>query len=203
MKNQQGVYFLVGYLLVGQNNMNFIDLFIKNYFSLVRTAGLTETMYILSNIFDVTIYSSIIFICFIILIYLLRGKRYAELFAITILSTGVVVYLLKLFFNVTRPDGGVVSAFGQSFPSYHASISTVFFILFIYIFKPLLDFKNRSITLFSRFLLQLVCLSMIFVVSFSRVYLGVHWLSDVLGGVILGLIIVYSSIMFFKTRRFL
>jgi undecaprenyl-diphosphatase len=173
--------------------MNFIDINVKNYFDLSRTSGLTEYMYLLTNLFDVSVYSAMVFVCFAVLVYLFRGIRYAVFFMTTLVSTAVLVYILKVVFDVARPDGGVMSAFGQSFPSFHATASAVFFIILIYIFD---DYLKSSV----RFVFNFLCIFMIFAVSFSRIYLGVHWFSDVFVGVILGGAIVYVSIGIF--RRF-
>ncbi|KND46723.1 MAG: Membrane-associated phospholipid phosphatase [Parcubacteria bacterium C7867-006] len=180
------------YIPVGQNNnMNFIDTSVQKYFSLARTAGLTEYMYIISNIFDVSFYSFIVFICITALVYLFRGVRYAILFFLTIVSTGVLVYLFKIFFNIARPTDGVFVAFGQSFPSYHATMATVFFVILMYIF-------DNYFSSFLRVIFNIICLTLVFTVSFSRIYLGVHWLSDVLFGMILGVFIVYFSVWVFR-----
>ena len=176
--------------------MKSVDIFVQNYFSLSRTAGFTEWMYILSNIFDVTIYSTIIFLCFVLLVYLLKGKKYSIFFTTTIVFTGVSVYFLKIFFDVARPLDGVMSVYGQSFPSYHATMSTVFFIILIYIFD---DYFSS----FIRWVFNFLCVFMIFAISFSRIYLGVHWVSDVVSGIVLGGIISYIAIEVFKKPKLL
>jgi len=183
-------------MLDGQNNMNFIDIYVKNYFALARSSGLTEYMYILSNIFDVTIFSATIFLCFVFLVYLFRGIKYSMLFASSILSTAILDYVLKVFFNVARPEGGVMSAFGQSFPSFHAAVSAVFFIILIYIFD---DYFSS----FLRWSFNFACIFMIFAVSFSRVYLGVHWVSDVVAGVAFGGLMAYIFVYFFRKYKLL
>src|SRR3989344_1627874 len=73
--------------------------------------------------------------------------------------------------------------------------STIFFVILIYIFDSC--FRSRGRVIFNT-----ICLSGIMLVAFSRLYLGVHWLSDVLFGIILGVLISYISIFIFKLVMF-
>jgi undecaprenyl-diphosphatase len=80
---------------------------------------------------------------------------------------------LKLFFVRVRPTE---LASGYSFPSGHAFISTVFFGFIIYLawtLKPPLVW---------RILITVGGLLMIFLIGMSRIYLNVHWATDVLAG---------------------
>lgn len=171
-------------MLDGQNNMYLIDFIIQNKFSLLRTSSTTEFFYLITTIFDFSIHFVLIFLCITVLIYLFRGKRHASLFFIAILFGAVSVYFLKIFFDIPRPDGGVSEVFGQSFPSGHATVSTIFFIMLMYSFDKYLSSVKRNI-------FNLFCLLGIVTVSFSRIYLGVHWFSDVLFGVFLGSLVCY------------
>ena len=171
--------------------MHSIDIFVQNYFSLARTSTLTELMYLLSILFDVSFYFVAVAFFTAILIYLVRSFRYSILFISTLVSGGILVYFLKMFFNVSRPTEAVLSAFGQSFPSYHATIATIFFSLLMYIFDDY--FSSVSRIAFNTF-----CIALLFLVAISRVYLGVHWVSDVLVGVLLGAVISYLAVKFSK-----
>ncbi len=171
--------------------MHVTDTLVQNYFALARTPQLTEYLYIFTNFFDVSVYSLTLAACIAYLVYLVRGARYSSLFLASLFTGAIMVYVCKIFFNVARPGDAVMSAFGQSFPSYHATISTVFFIMLMYIFD---DYLNS----FLRITFNSLCIFAICVVAFSRVYLGVHWLSDVVFGILLGSFISYASVILFR-----
>lgn len=176
--------------------MNYIDTLIQNYFSVSRTPFVTAVMSTLSAFFDVTdLYSTLRFAILILavsaLIYLLKGKKYSFLFLITVFLAGLIVLVLKYIFNTTRPDLAIITLSTPSFPSYHATQATVFFAMLIYVF-------SRDFSEFGRIIFNSFCVFGIILVSVSRVYLGVHWFSDVFGGIVLGLFIIYLSIWLFK-----
>ena len=174
--------------------MNSIDIFVQNYFSLIRTPHLTEFMYLLSDLFNPSVSLAIILVFVAFLIYLVRSWRYSVLFISTLSVGWFFVYLLKYFFDVSRPLGGVVEAFGQSFPSGHTTTATIFFVMLVYIF-------DNYLKTFQRTVFNTLCITSVFLVSFSRVYLGVHWVSDVVGGLILGAVVCYVFIVIFNRSK--
>ncbi len=169
--------------------MNTFDLFVQSYFSSVRTASSTEFMYIITSFFDITTFV-MIGVCFALLVYLVRGARYAIFFSTTIVVAGGMIALLKSLFNTARPLDGVIHVLSPSFPSGHATIATVFFVTLMYIFDTYLG-------RFGRIMFNALCVASIFLIALSRVYLGVHWVSDVVAGIVLGALISYGSILVF------
>lgn len=93
-----------------------------------------------------------------------------------------VTYLIKQLIQRSRPDR-VLSLFGEdsfSFPSGHAVRATVLFGLLAYIiFKSYTSVRARAVTV------TLYVVS-VFLVAVSRVYLGVHYPTDVWGSILLG-----------------
>jgi undecaprenyl-diphosphatase len=161
--------------------MNQIDLAVQAYIETIRTPLLTEYLTLVSRVFDVSVLSIGIIIGTAVVIGLLFGIRKTVFFLLTLGLGGIIVYFFKSWFDVARPTGGLVSAFGQSFPSYHATIATIFFGLVARIAG------SAQKSLISG-IIGLISVLGILVVSFSRIYLGVHWLSDVIGGIVIGVI---------------
>lgn len=99
------------------------------------------------------------------------------------LSSVSVMYLLKWFFNRPRPLVPLLEpAHGLSFPSGHAMTSITFFGLFIYLTAKYV--KNSIL----KVILIVILLSFIIIIGYSRVYLRVHYPSDVLAGYCMGTI---------------
>ena len=136
--------------------MHSIDIFVQNYFSLIRTEHLTEFMYLLSTLFDFSILFFLIIICTSLVIYNVRGYRYVFLFLSSLVFGEILVFFLKYLFNVSRPHDAVIHIVGQSFPSGHATVATVFFVMFMYIFDPY--FKS-----FWRIVFNAFCIISIFI----------------------------------------
>ncbi|MDQ5949485.1 MAG: hypothetical protein QG589_611 [Patescibacteria group bacterium] len=171
--------------------MNSFDAIVFQYFAHIRTIQVTEFMYIVSTFFDFSVYSIVVLFCIAILIYLTRGRKYAYLFLSTMSAGALILYVLKNICNVQRPVFEVVSAFGQSFPSYHAGIVTILSGMLMYIYDSTLSRVWRNIC-------NILCVALIMVVSISRLYLGVHWFSDVIGGILIGALISWCAVQIFK-----
>jgi membrane-associated phospholipid phosphatase len=104
---------------------------------------------------------------------------------------------LKRYFARARPDVAemLLRATGYSFPSGHAMGSAVAFGALSYLaFRTIKSWPARAAVI--AFLYTLVA-----AVALSRVYLGVHWISDVLGGVTAGFLWLTTTTVAYETIR--
>ncbi|WP_276348866.1 phosphatase PAP2 family protein [Daejeonella sp. JGW-45] len=122
---------------------------------------------------------------------LLRFKREAFYCLLTLLM-GLITYGIKISVNRIRPTENLVrvieKAKYQSFPSGHVGFYIAFFGLMAFFV-----YYGKWFTRTFRIMAIGICLSLIFSIPFSRIYLGAHWFTDVLGGFMTGSI--YLSIL--------
>lgn len=108
----------------------------------------------------------------------------AFLFAGSVLGGFALNSLLKIAFRRARPDlwPAIVSERTYSFPSGHATLATVFFggIVAI-VFRLSRSYAARAAAVAGGG-------AIVIAVAFTRIYLGAHWLTDVLAGILLGLV---------------
>ena len=113
----------------------------------------------------------------VIIILLLKKEWWTMLSLLMTIRVGAVILsFLKEFFHRARPMPQMVSSQGYSFPSGHAFYSTL-----VYGFMIYLTWKFIRIN-WLRSLIFILCTLLILLIGFSRIYLNVHWLTDVVGG---------------------
>jgi undecaprenyl-diphosphatase len=123
-------------------------------------------------------------VCVAALFLTLTKHKYSALLLVVATAGGLLLDMwLKHWFGRPRPHVFVwgAQAFGSSFPSGHAMSATIVYSTVAYLAARL---HSRR---WARWLTMSLALLLIFLICFSRVYLGVHYPSDVLAGVIVGL----------------
>ena len=133
---------------------------------------------------------------FLIILLLKFRDRLSELPAIIVSLVAVngFGFSLKTFFHRMRPVFDLVTETGYSFPSMHTYNGVMIYGILILILKryyPSSWYRNGAIVLF---------VILMFLTGFSRIYLSVHYTSDVLTGFALGLISLGVLSYFMKKR---
>ena len=133
---------------------------------------------------------SIVMVVFTAALFLVFNYKKEALFTLLTLVSGLLSSGLKLLVNRPRPAEDLVrileKAKQQSFPSGHTLFYTIFFGFLIVAMSNL-----KAVPLMVRIVVAVFSTAMIFLVPVSRVYLGAHWFTDVLGGFILGIIFLF------------
>ena len=120
------------------------------------------------------------------ILMLYKLKIHTLFIVISMMASSILIPVLKNSFDRERPSMlRLVEISGFSFPSGHAMGSTIFFGSLATIIKHT-DLNNKA-------LLMTVCATFILMISSSRVYLGVHYPTDVLAGVVIGLAVVVGT----------
>jgi len=131
--------------------------------------------------------------------FLWRRKhwRWAMYLALTNGVGALINVALKAFFARSRPDlaEALRHAHGYSFPSGHAMGSTIFFASLAYLaIRVTPGWRSHAAVV------SLAC-TLAIAISASRIYLGVHWISDVAAGMSAGLLWVLTSTVAYETFR--
>ena len=109
-------------------------------------------------------------------------RRIAIYLVVTNLVGGALDTIVKIAVDRPRPEleDPIVHAFGKSFPSGHVMATTVAYGTLLLVFMPVIPRRWRIPTVVAYFV-------WIVLMALSRLSLGVHYVSDVLGGFVLGL----------------
>ncbi|MCM1988411.1 phosphatase PAP2 family protein [Oceanirhabdus seepicola] len=143
---------------------------------------------VLDNIFIViTLFGEEIFYTLILcIIFWCMDKKLGYKLGFSLFFSMTINGAVKELLNVKRPIGleGITSlrvetATGMSFPSGHTQSTTTFWT------SLMVNFKKRW--------LYIIGTIIIILVGISRLYLGVHWPSDVIGAIIIGVVCVFIS----------
>ncbi len=172
--------------------INNLDLSINSFTPKIENNFLTVFSEIIAFIFDTI---TLIIISMIVSIYLWfnNNKKESLFFIVTMLLTSGFIFVIKNLVQRVRPINSIIPETSFAFPSGHVTTAVVFFGLFTY----LILIKNKSKSIKSLILSS--SMFMIVLISFTRLYLNAHWLTDILGGIAFGSFILASFIMIYKS----
>ncbi len=145
-----------------------------------RTAEKTVFFSFITNLGDVLVVASLAVLCLVF--FLFKRKALIPGLVLSLFGTGASVFLLKLLIDRPRPpeDLSLLLLNSPSFPSGHSAFALVFYGFLIF------AFTSRLKKFFPRFLIGIIGAILIMGIAVSRLYLGVHYPLDIIGGFLLG-----------------
>ncbi|HDR3652343.1 phosphatase PAP2 family protein [Bacillus sp. SM-B1] len=156
-----------------------IDMLFLEWMTSLEGSVLTAFLKLVSIIANETLYLIVISIS-----YWCVSKRKAFHMIVMLCFSGYIGIMVKEFMKIPRPYtyDGIEALYeklaaGYSFPSTHVQLSTTFWGSFMILCK--------------KRIVWIIGIIFIILVAISRLYLRVHWLSDIIGAVLFSVIVVY------------
>ena len=183
------MFLIITFFVIKYDNL-VIDQSIYNFFYNFSSSQATVIFLIITFLASKEF---IILMCLIFILISLIKRKYQTSFLIIL---NIVISLLlnqtfKAIISRERPfELMIVNESGYSFPSGHSMTALIFYGYFIYLTW------ESNLKKISKILITILNIILILLVGISRIYLGVHYLTDVIGAYFLGLfyLILYINI---------
>lgn len=158
-----------------------IDHFVYQTISLLISEPMTSVMKMITFI---GAWQSVVSIC---LICILLHKRNGIIISLNVAIVFILNNIVKIIVQRSRPDIlRLVEETSYSFPSGHSMVSFALFMMIAYVL-----WKNHKI-------LSMICMLMPFTIGLTRIYLGVHYTTDVLAGFLFSFVYLMTIYYFHK-----
>ncbi len=183
------LFILFWIFLIEFDHINYIDEEIYGFISKMHSNSMTVTMKVITSLSGTF---AIIFLLALSYLFL-KNKKYAHLMTINIINVVLLNQILKNIFRRTRPLFiNIIEEAGYSFPSGHAMASFGFYGFIIFLIHRS-NMSNRY-----KIILTIMLTILIILVGISRIYLGVHFFSDIVGGYVVSAIYLLIYTHFVK-----
>lgn len=173
---------------VFDNEINIFDTYIYNKVILVKTDIVTNIFKVITEFGDALVLIGITVLSLLVL----KNKKIGIAISLNLASIALLNQILKRIIQRPRPEGfRLIEQSGYSFPSGHSMASMAFYGLIIYfVYKYV---KNKM----ARNIICTILGLLIILIGISRIYLGVHYASDVLAGFMISIayLVVYISLI--------
>lgn len=168
-----------------------IDNIINFKVNLLSNPILDRIMFAINTVWNLYVF---LFLGILFIIYLIYKKKkyYYWLFILWNLWWFFIDIFMKIFIWRLRPDNALIFLQDYSFPSGHTTMITILFLSVWLIFENDIKSKWREFWFF------LLCFIPIIIIWFSRIYLNVHWFSDVVWWFFLGVFWITFMILLLR-----
>ena len=165
------------------------DLVVNN----LRSDGLTFIMLFITNFCN----PIILILLSLVILLICKDKKMGLIIIINLLVSILLNIIFKGIIQRDRPlEDFLIIESGYSFPSGHSMVSMAYYGLIIYfIYKKVEDKRVRNV-------LMILIGFLILAIGFSRIYLGVHFASDVIGGFLISIIYLVCAIKLLNLKYY-
>jgi undecaprenyl-diphosphatase len=179
------------------SNVQYLDIKIQNLILYLRSEAWDSFFMSITKIGG---WPMILFIliCFSLLCYLFKKREFILPLAVAMIGSGIMTLIIKYLVNRARP-GADIAMYMEKLPSFPSAHAVLTFTLFGFFFYCIWKFR---INLILKIFLSVLFVLIIILVGFSRIYLGVHFTSDVLAGYLAGLMWLLIA-MYISHKKFL
>ena len=141
--------------------------------------------------------SAIVLIALVVaFIFLIKDKKYSKLIALNLILVFVLNRILKWIIRRPRPERlQLVLEKGYSFPSGHSMVAFGFYGFLIYLVYK--NIENKKI----KYPLMVFLALLILFIGISRIYLGVHYVTDVIAGFIFAFLYLVVFVKYFCKKQ--
>ena len=177
--------------LLLKDGLKEFDTAVYNFIISIKSPFITELFK------GITFFASPLFLIVlsILLFFIFKNKKYGLLSAANLIVVTLVNQILKFIFSRPRPfEWMLINESGFSFPSGHAMVSMGFYGMLIFLIW------QTNISKHTKKIWTIVLSLLILLIGISRIYLGVHYASDIAAGFTLSLsylIIAISIVIYY------
>lgn len=168
--------------IIKWNFIDELDIIDTNIMNFVQNKLVSNKLTIFMKFITILGSYYIIPIICIILLFIIKDKRIVFNSVLIMIFTVLFNIILKFSIKRPRPLNMLVQENFYSFPSGHAMCSIVFYGILMHIFN------RKSNNVIIKILLIILLTILMLLICFSRIYLNVHYFSDIICGIIYGLI---------------
>jgi membrane-associated phospholipid phosphatase len=192
------ISFIALSVLVALYPTSALDLKLSEEVQAHQNKFIDEVMYLIST--PGYMPESVILVVVTSLMFFVFKYKKAALFMLLTGTAGLISTIIKAIVNRPRPSKDVVrivlETTQQSFPSGHVLFYVVFFGFLI-----LLMLQLEKIPKALKYVVIIISFFLILAIPVSRIYLGAHWFTDVLGGLLSGLLCLYLLSWLYLRKR--
>lgn len=185
------LFTIFSYLVFNDKIIN-IDTSLHSFVLNIRNNNLTPIFLFITNLAD----AIFLIIVSVILLIIIKKKKIPVYIIINLTCSFLTNEIAKNIFVRSRPIGiNLIDETGLSYPSGHSMVSLAYYGFIAYLLY--INTKNKIIKTAIVLITSLIALS----IGFSRIYLGVHYSSDVIGGFLLASIYLIIYIKCIKLEK--